>query len=281
MSERCADLSFAAGEPLGGTATTARRWLLVEVPGSWPRDVGDRSGLPDAARDHISAWLAQTEGSRLQFIRRPQRPDGSVLAFVIRSDEDRRDVRRIELESLAGLAELDLEAAGDLVAAQLVLVCGHGSRDACCVLHGTAVFDALRSRLGDEELWISSHQGGHRFAANVLVLPAGLQFGRVTPEVSPFLVARALAGRIELDHFRGRTCYGAVVQAADLAIRAAAGIDGVDELRLEDSDVSRVRFRSWTGELYEVSVEEELGPLVPSSCGMDPEPQRVLNASIL
>ena len=93
------------------------------------------------------------------------------------------------------LADADLDADGEPVTTDLVLVCGHGSRDACCALHGTSVFGALAGRLGDEELWISSHQGGHRFAANVLVLPLGLQLGRLGPDSAPLAVARALAGR--------------------------------------------------------------------------------------
>ncbi len=49
-----------------------------------------------------------------------------------------------------------------------------------------------------DELWLSSHQGGHRFAANVLVLPAGIQLGRVAPEDAPRTSSRdALAGRID------------------------------------------------------------------------------------
>ena len=34
--------------------------------------------------------------------------------------------------------------------ARLVLVCGHGSRDACCALRGTAVFATLGGRSGGE-----------------------------------------------------------------------------------------------------------------------------------
>ncbi len=79
-------------------------------------------------------------------------------------------------------------------AAKLVLVCGHGSRDACCARLGTAVYGALDSRFLDVELWLSSHQGGHRFAANVLVLPTGIQLGRVDPENAVALTASALAG---------------------------------------------------------------------------------------
>ena len=46
----------------------------------------------------------------------------------------------------------------------------------------------------------------------MLVLPNGLHFGRVDTQSAPLVVARALAGRIDLEHYRGRTCYATNVQ---------------------------------------------------------------------
>jgi len=281
MEGRCADLSEAAGEPLGATATTAERWLLVEVPGPWPRDVADEGPLPEEAHHAVSTWARETPRSRVQFIRRPGRAGKPPVAVFIRSEEGVGEVRRIELGSHSDLAELDFEVAGDPVQSSFVLVCGHGRRDQCCALRGTAVFDALSDRLGEEELWFSSHQGGHRFAANVLVLPVGLQFGRVGPEVAPLVAARAVAGRIELEHYRGRTCYDPTVQAAELAVRLAAGLEGVADVSLEGIEDSTVTFRTFGGARYSAAVAHAEGPLVPASCGADPAPQPVLLARVL
>jgi hypothetical protein len=280
MRERCADLSYAAGESLFATAVTATSWLLLEVPGPWPRDVSSAGALPEAAQQAVSAWLEATPGSRLQFLRRPGRATQPPLAFVVRADESRQAIRRIELERHEDLGSLDLDTAGESVGGSLVLVCGHGSRDQCCALRGTAVFGALDDRLGEEELWFSSHQGGHRFAANVLVLPAALQFGRVETSGAPFLVARALAGRIELGHYRGRTFYEPAVQAAEHAVRALTSLDGVDEVRLEGVADGRARFRAGDTE-WAVLVEPIDGPRVPASCGDEPAPQRAFVARVL
>lgn len=275
----CSELSEAAGEQLAATATTAERWLLLEVPGTWPRDVGEAWALPPEARVSVFAWLDGASRSRLHFIRRPGRAGRDfLLAFVVGAPEGGGEVRRLELRTHADLAELDLDRAGTPLDSSLVLVCGHGTRDRCCALRGTAVFGALADRLGDEELWFSSHQGGHRFAANVLVLPAGIQLGRVRPEVAPFVVARALAGRIELDHYRGRTCYEPAVQAAELAVRREAGLDGVCDLQVLDVVDGVVRFGARCGTEYAVAVEETVGPPVPASCGAEPEPRRAFVA---
>jgi hypothetical protein len=280
VRERCAELSAAAGESLVATAVTARSWLLVEVPGAWPRDVSDEGALPAAAQEAARAWLEETPGSRLHLLRRPGRgAERGTLAFVARSEEERQELRRFELERVDELADVDL-GAGSPHEGALVLVCGHGSRDRCCAVRGAAVYASLAGRLGVDELWVSSHQGGHRFAANVLVLPAGLQFGRVEPDAAPYLVARALAGRIELDRYRGRTFYEAEVQAGEHAVRTAAGLDGAGDLRLAQGEDGIVRFRAWDGGEWTVAVEQVEGPLVPASCGVEPAPQRAFATRI-
>jgi hypothetical protein len=279
---RCSELSELAGEPLGATATTAENWLLVEVPGTWSRDVSDGTGLPESSRAAVRAWLDQTPSSRLLYVRRPGRARGAPqLAFVVRAEEDAREVRRIELDRPERLGARDLARAGEVVDKQLVLVCGHGTRDACCALRGTAVSGALAPYLAPDELWISSHQGGHRFAANVLVLPAGVQLGRVSSEDAPRVVAQALAGRVALDRYRGRTVYPPDVQAAERAVREAEGLEAVADLRVAGVDGDRVRFRSRDGREHLAAVEQVVGPAVPASCGADPSPQAVFSARIV
>lgn len=272
-SDRCADASLAAGEQLGATAVVAESWLVLEVPGAWPRDVGDGAALPAGAREVVSAWLSIARRPRLQFVRRPKRSGGRLLAFLVRSREQESEVRRIELGALDELARLDLRSAGEVVDQSLVLVCGHGSRDRCCATRGTEVFELLDERLAEEELWISSHLGGHRFAPNLLVLPSGLQFGRVSRDDALFLTARALAGRIDVETYRGRTCYERAVQAAELAVRREARLEGIAELALEAVEEHVITFATFAGSEYTVVVEEVQGPAVPASCGADPERQ--------
>ena len=215
----------------------------------------------------------------MHFLRRPGRPPERLVAYLVRAEETVSEVRRIELAALDDLASVDFEKDGDVVEAQLVLVCGHGSRDACCARRGTAVYRALEGNVAGD-LWLSSHQGGHRFAANVLTLPAGVQLGRVDAGDAVSFTARALAGRIQLDHYRGRTCYDPSVQAAEHAIRMALGLDGVEDLRLASVEGSVVCFRDRRGNEHQAAVVETTGPVVPASCGAEPEAQRVLEARL-
>lgn len=269
---RCADASATAGESLAGTAVTVESWLLVEVRGTWPRDVSDAL---DGA-DTVTRWLEATPRSRLLFVRRPGAASGSQSAFVVRSTESETNVRRLTLDDLD---DIDLDA-GEPAYAPLVLVCGHGTRDACCALRGNAVYAALAKELPPDALWISSHQGGHRFAANVLVLPSGIQLGRVDAgDLS--VVHDACAGTIALEHYRGRTVYTPRVQAAEAAVRAVAGLRDIDDLTLVADDGAEVRFAGRDGEPFAVAVEEAVGPTVPAGCGVVPEPQKAFVARLV
>jgi (2Fe-2S) ferredoxin len=139
----------------------------------------------------------------------------------------------------------------------------------------------LASAVGVDDLWISSHQGGHRFAANVVVLPQGVQLGRVSVEEAARVVGEALDGRVPSSGYRGRTTYPPEAQAAEVAIRAASGLDGIADLRLTGIEGRRVSFRDTDGHEHVAVVETARGPVVPASCGAEPEPHAVLTARVL
>ena len=102
----------------------------------------------------------------------------------------------------------------------LLLVCTHGKHDRCCARYGRPLYQALAEQADDGWVWQSSHVGGDRFAGNVVVLPDGLYFGRVEPADAWSLLDEYLAGRIDLEHYRGRSAHTFAEQAAERAIRA-------------------------------------------------------------
>ncbi|SHH20934.1 hypothetical protein SAMN05443575_3434 [Jatrophihabitans endophyticus] len=269
--DRCALRSQLRDDPMIGTAFPAARLLLVEQPGPW-----GRQGLADSHFDRSVAAQLQARlgrsGVRVQAIRRPGRtPVGTVRRWAV---VDTRD----EHESLwwgsyvhdAELLELDPDdpagAGGVADDDPVYLVCAHSRHDACCALRGrpvAAAFEALRPG----RVWESSHLGGDRFAANVLVLPLGLQYGRVLPFAAAEFVAAAEAGEVIGALLRGRIGLPPAGQTAlahaheELALRrrrdlqvihVPAPVDGVAVVRLRsprgDVDVTvRVEVVEATG----------------------------------
>jgi hypothetical protein len=265
VAATCSAASLAAGEPLAATATVATSWLLVEVRGAWGRDAVAESGLADSVQGALAAFPG-----KVLLIRRPDRRDGVTVIRAL-ADEHGGAATHRELLSLADLAGLDVETEGVPIAAPIFLVCAHGRRDACCARLGLPLFESLQPVLPRERLWQSSHLGGHRFAPNVLVLPAGIQLGRIPVERSTEVVRLLEHGRIPLDLYRGRTIYDAPAQAAEIALRSATGLDGITDIELVEHDGDRVTLSTPAGDRM-VHVGERSGPVVPPSCGAEPEP---------
>jgi hypothetical protein len=266
----CSTLSLAVGEALAGSATVASRWLVVEVGGAWGRDVVGDTELPAAVRERLETWVQSEDGSRVLFVRRPARRGPKATVLTARSNEEGGELRRLRLPSLEALPEANLDA-GERLDGPLVLVCVHGRRDPCCARLGVPVYDALAAEVAGELLWQSSHQGGHRFAANVLALPAGISLGRVAPDSASGVATELRAGRIPLEHFRGRTIHPPPAQAAEAAVRSRLGLRELLDVRVLEVDSSRVVLQTPDG-LLDVVVEAREGPVRPESCAAEPVP---------
>ena len=129
------------------------------------------------------------------------------------------------LPDLEAVLDLDLarlragESLGlERVEGPVYAVCTHGRHDACCAERGRPVALALANAEPDRT-WECSHIGGDRFAGNLVVLPHGLYYGRLDPASAVALAATTAAGRLDLDHLRGRSALSMPVQAAELHLR--------------------------------------------------------------
>lgn len=248
--------SRALDESLVATATGAWSWVALEVPAAWGRKALPESDLPAEVKERLTAVGNELPGGRVIFIKRNDRPDPPALRlYLARSEEDGGQLYQVELGRYDELLELDLAAilegrtAGTRakrLESSLFLVCTNGKRDLCCARYGIAAYNAL-SQIAPEQVWRSSHQGGHRFAANLIVLPAGLHYGRIDEASAAALYESHSANRIRLDHFRGRTCYPGHVQAAEHALReqhADLSIPAIHLVRSEELGEGQ-----WTVEL--------------------------------
>ena len=267
----CADVSRDDDEPLAATASVVERWLLVEYRGLWAHDAVDGSTLSAGLKRTLAAWRYAEPRSRVLFVRRTGRGSGDrLLAFRVTSREGETTSRRLELERHDDLLGLDLDRAGDPVDHPLLLVCTHGKHDACCARYGRPLYEAVREQVDEEWAWQCSHVGGDRFAGNLVVLPAGLYFGRVEPAEAWQALDELLAGRIPMPRYRGRSCHPFPAQAAERAVREATGLAGFDDLRLASFqstvDGWTVAFTTTAGETWSVDVARREGPLTYLTC---------------
>ena len=219
-------------EPLVATASRVRSWLAIEQSGSWGRDALTESAL-DVELGAALLARCRRAGVRVILIRRPrpEPPRSPRRCYLAHSGQRRSWLEWMELDDPAALLELDLSplasdrppGMGEPCARPLFLVCTNGRHDRCCADFGRPLVRALVAA-GVADVWECSHIGGDRFAANVVCLPDGVYYGRVAPEEGPAVLSDHTAGLLSLEHYRGRSCYPALVQAAELYLRQSEGI---------------------------------------------------------
>lgn len=235
---RCSALSAALHEPVLGTASIVRSWLLVEQPGSWGPEALFESRFPlTVARELLAR--AERNHVRVLLIRRPDRTRITGRhAFALHSGRPapwiEQRVGDDAVHDPADLLDVDFEALGrgrrfGFGADRrepLFLVCTNGRHDPCCAQFGRPAVRALDS----PHVWESSHLGGERFAGNLVCFPHGLYFGRVDAANATPIAAAYERGVIDLDHYRGRAGDPFVVQAAEFFLRREEGLVGVDDV---------------------------------------------------
>jgi hypothetical protein len=295
-ADSCSTLS--ASESLAGTAPYASAWIAIEQPGSWGRDALRSAALPHGVGSTL-ADRAKSANVGVLLIRHPHRPrqlaDGDGRTVWV-AHIDTNTLIRLTINDCSDLLAWDLAAlaAGNLTTAHrgtasvtaptpgpepLVLVCCHAARDACCAIHGRALYDSLLAEAspeGAQYLWQCSHLGGHRFAPTMLLLPLGAVYGRVTLPTAHAAINAASTGQLLLDHCRGRTHAPAPIQVAELDLRTALDCHGATDLHFfqESTDDSNalVVASHLDGRTWRLNVRRQQSSLRrPVSCGTDPE----------
>jgi hypothetical protein len=230
MPFRCSAASLARDEPLLGTASTVRPFLLVENSGPWGVEALRDARMAEEVKRGLRG-LATRTGVRVLLVRRHRgAAAGPVLrVFAAYADPVAPWMETTTVASPEELLGLDLDALGrgespglTPVEGSVFCVCTHGRHDSCCAELGRPVATALHASHPDQT-WEVSHIGGDRFAANVLVLPEGLYYGRVSAQEAPTLARRHLEGRLDLDLLRGRSGLPFPVQVAEVAVRRRLG----------------------------------------------------------
>ena len=265
---RCAAASEVAAEPLAGTASSVRAFLLVEAPGPWGVDAVRDSRLPDDVKTRLGELEARHRVRPLLVRRHGGARPATTRVFAAYADPARPWVETTELADVRDLLDLELAGLGEGRSPGLTpydeplfLVCTHGRHDACCAERGRPLCAAM-GEVAPEATWEVSHIGGDRFAANLLVLPHGLYYGRLGPADAAGLVQAHLAGRLDLEHLRGRSSYPFAVQAAEVYLRRRLDVTTVEPLalrsRARDGAETRVVF-AVEGEDWEVVVHTSRG----------------------
>jgi hypothetical protein len=216
-------------------------FLLVEHHGPWGASAPRETRLPEQVRRHLTTH----RNIKVLMARRHHRAHRGSEFRLFLCFPGRRLLLTSTFTDPDELTALDLDAVarGEApdwarVDGPLFGVCTHGRHDACCAERGRPVAAAL-SGSHPAQTWEISHIGGDRFAANMVVLPEGLYYGRMDTGSASEVARLHEAGRLDIGRLRGRASAPMHVQYAEIALRRHLEEDRLDAVRL-------VRRQGWT-----------------------------------
>ena len=211
-SRLCSVVSKAAGEDPAGCGAPFVGYLGIEVAPPWKHDVTESPRFPELLRGAVER--AQDAGvigkftalfpdpvysregyARALYLHKPPSPfvtyekreyavpEGEIVPLV-----------EALAEGLDGLSSFE-RYEEDTSRVRDILVCTHGSHDACCGKFGYPVYETLRYGYAGASkrqlrVWRTSHIGGHRFAPTLIDFPEGRYWGHLEPEALEKLVLR-------------------------------------------------------------------------------------------
>jgi hypothetical protein len=191
----------------------SRSWLLIEHYGLWAEQAVQTMLPTPLAKLAVGA---DERGIRVQLIRRPgHRGEGGGRVFAGSTVG-----AAPWLVETVGDPDLAALAAGEHVAGtpvnKLYLVCTHARRNRCCGRFGVPLARALAAAYPDE-VWESTHLGGHKFAANLVLLPHGLYYGPCDLAAATGAIRAYQRGEVIAHRYRGRAGLQTAVQEAEYA----------------------------------------------------------------
>lgn len=252
----CADLSHEQGDPLAGSAAHAEHNLLLSWPSAkWARNLRQASDMDDTLKQTLNAIAAY--GRRVNLIHRQGQHATQHQVFLM-PERRRFNVPREQLGTFLAAWQTDTSLSRweqHPLENDLLLCCTHGKKDKCCAKYGYQTYKALAKTVAEHrlpfEVWESSHLGGCRLAASLILLPKVRKYGRIRPDQAlPFLCAEAKSQRY-LPSYRGDSQLTPVQQCSQLAALCHLSNDGRQPLLtlLEEEGGEQERLLRWQWQL--------------------------------
>ncbi len=217
MEHNCSRISTDHKEPWLGTASPAKVWIAVSHSKPWGASALASIDIGETNRKHLTTIFAICPDSRVQVITQDISTE-KTLFFAVAFESDQR-LYRIPLVSYDDVQNLSWQSMMDgdkaydqyLTDEPIYLVCTNDQHDPCCGRVGQALFEETKIA---KQVWQSSHLGGDRFAANVVSLPQGNYYRRVTNDGLKKIIDAENHALVDLQHFAGRSCYARIEQVA-------------------------------------------------------------------
>ncbi len=274
----CYESSLGANEEMYGTAPRVDLWLLVEYRGNWSGSAYKDSKIPKSVKSHLNKELKAVKNSRLQLIKKHDNHKDDLRCYIAVSTEANPRLYEFNFSDYKDLTSLKikkiLKSDNNLSDEKIYIVCTNGEYDTCCGKFGMPVYlDVAKGKYGSKT-WEANHIGGHRFASTFVCLPHGLVYGRIRDgKVAESIIKEYENGNINLQSYRGRSCFPPQVQAAEYYMRNETGNIDINDIALKsvktNAKKSNIKFFSLSDKSgHKVKIRQDKHTIkVIKSCG--------------
>ena len=306
-SMTCSEASRATNEVLAGTVKPSGIFFLIEnsLPesGGWGSDAVKSAAQAGPLAPGLQR-LQTVHDAKILFIRQPRSQGKRFYVGLTNQPEPR--LYQTELSDYADLLGLDIDSLGPGQAprlngsemsevAELYTVCANGRHDPCCAKHGMPVFQEMVAQAGRENVWQTTHIGGHRMAATMIAFPHGIVYGHVDPPDVEAIISNQRAGFMLAHKYRGRGAFAGheldeaahkAACAAEAVMREQLRSYRIADLRLDaieanGGDEWMIRFLDADGAIHAAHVRTEMSAPRPTSCGDPPKPMPEHDVALL
>lgn len=241
-NQTCFDNSLQASEQIFATAPNVNFWILIEYKDFWEEKAFNNCDIDIEVKNVIRDLAGQYPKSRIQLIRNELSSKDHIKLYIAVTKETEKKVYEFRVISYQDILKIDFErglSEKTLKSQPLLLVCTHGSHDKCCGEKGLELFGHLSKHEKDFEVWQTTHLGGHRFAANILILPGGIYYGRINKENYVKIRDSYFDSKLETGFLRGRCFYHPDVQAAEYFFRSELKYSTLNNLHLRGQSTTK------------------------------------------
>lgn len=262
----CFEHSINANEDMFATSPRTHLWILLEYNDSWEEKAFNTCKIDSEVKNHIRAFAGTEPKSRIQLIKNPNNHDGAnIRLYVVITRPGETNLYEFTLSSYEDILDIDFEKSlkeKTPITKYLILICTHGSYDECCSKYGLEIFNHLNGIQSDYEIWQTTHVGGHRFAANIVILPDGIFYGRVNPDNIDSIIETHSKNNLKLNTLRGICTNDPDVQAADYLLRKQKGVTGINHIifkstKLAENGLITMVFKNTqSGKQYEITISK-------------------------
>ena len=239
----CSNYSLNINESPIGSASNFDKYLLIRVPTPWKSEITESEKFPKKIKSLLEKNPNLLETTKILGFNTENKYDDIDKTHIILFAKPKKSLENFSkfefLSDQKNLEELILNLLNSNYEnhpskinqnnnSRDLLICTHGARDTCCASIGYPIYEKILSsqQSGKINAFQVSHIGGHRFAPNIIDMPDGRNWVKISKDSIDAFIERQNPMNSFKENYRGWTMLKNGFE--QVAEREAFSIEGWD-----------------------------------------------------